>query len=117
MHGYSAVQLVVSFGISLLFYSMSVWRRDVIGESTFQGHHTGAVQMGLRYGMILFIVSEIMFFVAFFWAFFHSSLLPLVEKMGGFSDFKVFSFYAEWTAVHHMLLITILLAVFCATRV
>ena len=79
MHGYSAGELVVSFGMSLLFYSMFVWWRDVIRESTFQGHHTGAVQMGLRYGMILFIVSEIMFFVAFFWAFFHSSLAPTVE--------------------------------------
>ena len=117
MHGYSAVQLVVSFGMSLLFYSMSVWRRDVIGESTFQGNHTGAVEMSFRHELILFITFEIMFFVAFFWTFFHSSLLPPVEKMGGFSDFKVFSFYAEWTAAHHMLLITILLAVFCATRV
>ena len=72
MHGYSAGELVVSFGIGLVFYSMFVWWRDVIRESTFQGHHTGRVQMGLRYGMILFIVSEIMFFVAFFWAFSHS---------------------------------------------
>ena len=79
MHGYFGGELVVSFGLSLVFYSMFVWWRDVIRESTFQGHHTGAVQMGLRYGMILFIVSEIMFFVAFFWAFFHSSLAPTVE--------------------------------------
>ena len=48
-------------------------------ESTFEGHHTGIVQRGLRYGVILFIVSEILFFFAFFWAFFHSSLSPTVE--------------------------------------
>ena len=58
---------------------MYVWWRDVIREATFQGHHTQTVQHGLRYGMILFIVSEIMFFFAFFWAFFHSSLAPTIE--------------------------------------
>ena len=58
---------------------MFVWWRDVIRESTFQGHHTTPVQLGLRYGMILFIASEVMFFLAFFWAFFHSSLAPTVE--------------------------------------
>jgi cytochrome c oxidase subunit 3 len=79
MHGYTGGELVLLFGIGVVLYSMFVWWRDVIRESTFQGHHTGAVQMGLRYGMILFIVSEIMFFVAFFWAFFHSSLAPTVE--------------------------------------
>ena len=40
------------------------------------GNHTEKVQHGLRTGMILFIVSEIMFFFAFFLAFFHSSLIP-----------------------------------------
>ena len=51
----------------------------LIREATFEGHHTRAVQIGLRYGMILFIASEVMFFLAFFWAFFHSSLAPTVE--------------------------------------
>lgn len=55
------------------------WWRDIIREATFEGHHTGAVQGSLRYGMLLFIVSEVMFFLAFFWAFFHSSLAPTVE--------------------------------------
>ena len=48
-------------------------------ESTYQGSHTLAVRQGLRYGIILFIVSEICLFFAFFWAFFHSSLAPDVE--------------------------------------
>ena len=65
--------------LAMILYSMCVWWRDVVRESTYQGHHTLAVQVGLRYGMILFIVSEIMFFLAFFWAFFHSSLAPTVE--------------------------------------
>jgi cytochrome c oxidase subunit 3 len=79
MHGYPGGTVVLPFGILTLLYSMSIWWRDVVRESTFQGHHTSAVQLGLRYGMILFIVSEVMFFVAFFWAFFHSSLAPTVE--------------------------------------
>ena len=79
MHGYNGGNIVLLFGICVTIYSMGIWWRDVIRESTYQGHHTNRVQVGLRYGMILFIVSEIMFFVAFFWAFFHSSLAPTVE--------------------------------------
>jgi cytochrome c oxidase subunit 3 len=56
-----------------VLYTMLVWWRDVIKESN-EGFHTKIVQLGLRYGMILFIASEVMFFVAWFWAFFHSSL-------------------------------------------
>ncbi len=70
---------VMLFGLLLVVLTMIIWWRDVIREATFEGHHTQAVQTGLRYGMILFIVSEIMFFFAFFWAFFHSSLAPTVE--------------------------------------
>nr|APX40153.1 cytochrome c oxidase subunit 3 [Labidostomis lusitanica] len=55
------------------------WWRDVAREGTFQGHHTLKVALGLRWGMILFIVSEIFFFISFFWSFFHSSLSPTIE--------------------------------------
>nr|YP_009536174.1 cytochrome c oxidase subunit III [Nemorilla maculosa]AYM35205.1 cytochrome c oxidase subunit 3 [Nemorilla maculosa] len=55
------------------------WWRDVTRESTFQGLHTFNVIKGLQWGMILFILSEILFFVSFFWAFFHSSLSPTLE--------------------------------------
>ena len=79
MHAYSGGEIVLNFGISMILYSMFVWWRDVIREGTYEGHHTQAVQSGLRFGMLLFIVSEIMFFFAFFWAFFHSSLAPTVE--------------------------------------
>jgi cytochrome c oxidase subunit 3 len=54
--------------------TMAVWWRDVIREGEHEGHHTTTVQLGLRYGMVLFIVSEVMFFVAWFWAFFDASL-------------------------------------------
>ncbi|MBE9556128.1 MAG: cytochrome c oxidase subunit 3 [Proteobacteria bacterium] len=63
-------------GVLLMASTMILWWRDVIKEATFEGHHTAVVQNGLRYGMLLFIASEVMFFVAFFWAFFDSSLFP-----------------------------------------
>ena len=69
-HSYSGGQYIMLGGLILVICVMCVWWRDVIRESTFEGHHTKAVQQGLRYGMILFIISEIMFFFAFFWAFF-----------------------------------------------
>nr|YP_009727425.1 cytochrome c oxidase subunit III [Diamesus osculans]QIA46739.1 cytochrome c oxidase subunit III [Diamesus osculans] len=58
---------------------MYQWWRDVSREGTFQGMHTFTVTMGLRWGMILFITSEVFFFISFFWGFFHSSLSPSIE--------------------------------------
>nr|UUG47477.1 cytochrome c oxidase subunit III [Ips hauseri]UUG47490.1 cytochrome c oxidase subunit III [Ips hauseri]UUG47503.1 cytochrome c oxidase subunit III [Ips hauseri] len=66
-------------GLILTSISSFQWWRDIIREGTFQGHHTLKVVHGLRWGMILFITSEIFFFIAFFWAFFHSSLAPSIE--------------------------------------
>ncbi|MCX8516027.1 MAG: cytochrome c oxidase subunit 3 [Alphaproteobacteria bacterium] len=60
-------------GIALVLTTFYCWWRDVIAEGK-GGFHTAVVEKGLRLGMALFIASEIMFFVAFFWAFFHSSL-------------------------------------------
>jgi len=58
---------------------MSLWFKDVIAEGTYLGDHTLAVQKGLHLGVILFIVSEALFFAAIFWAYFHSALTPTVE--------------------------------------
>nr|WRK67369.1 cytochrome c oxidase subunit 3 [Semirhynchia dumbrodiana] len=66
-------------GNMIMILTMIQWWRDIIRESTLQGLHTSNVIFGLRWGMILFIVSEIFFFVSFFWAFFHSSLSPTIE--------------------------------------
>lgn len=55
------------------------WWRDVTREATYQGIHTLDVYNGIRLGIILFIVSEILFFFSFFWAYFHSSLAPAIE--------------------------------------
>ena len=61
-------------GFVLLILTMVFWWRDVIKESVKGRVHTDAVSHGLRLGMVLFIASEVMFFAAFFWAFFHHSL-------------------------------------------
>lgn len=58
---------------------MFLWLKDVVRESTYQGFHTKSTVAGLKIGFLLFIASEILFFVSFFWAFFHSSLSPSVE--------------------------------------
>lgn len=79
MHSVIGGAGVLFSGIVMIMVTMILWWRDIIREATFQGHHTHVVQKGLRYGMILFIISEVFFFVAFFWAFFHSSLAPSVE--------------------------------------
>ena len=66
------------FGAGLLgvLYVMFSWWSDVIKEAEHGGFHTLVVQISHRYGMILFIASEVMFFVAWFWAFFDASLFP-----------------------------------------
>ena len=73
---------VLPIGLAMTLYTMFVWWRDVIQEATFNDDHTPVVQLGLRYGMVLFIASEVMFFVAWFWAYFNAALFP-TEAMGG----------------------------------
>nr|YP_010714904.1 cytochrome c oxidase subunit III [Neohydnus jiuzhaigouensis]WDE20718.1 cytochrome c oxidase subunit III [Neohydnus jiuzhaigouensis] len=67
------------FGLLLTSLVMYQWWRDIVRESTFQGLHTYKVTLGLRWGMILFITSEVFFFISFFWGFFHNSLAPAIE--------------------------------------
>ncbi len=69
-------------GFLLVLYTMAGWWRDVVKESVVRGDHTPVVKLGLRYGMILFIASEVMFFFAWFWAFFNSSLFPIDVGIG-----------------------------------
>ena len=65
---------VLIIGLLGVAYTMIVWWRDVIYEAQDGGNHTPVVQLHLRYGMIMFIASEVMFFVAWFWAYFDASL-------------------------------------------
>jgi len=87
----------INFFLSIVYLIVCLqgWFRDIIIEATYQGQHTRDVQQGLRYGFILFIVSEIMFFFGFFWAFFHVSLSPSIE-IGGIwppKGIHVFNYY------------------------
>jgi cytochrome c oxidase subunit 3 len=77
-------------GFAMVLYTMLGWWRDVVKEAEHQGHHTPVVQLHHRYGMVLFIASEVMFFVAWFWAYFDASLFTgevaqyaRVEATGG----------------------------------
>lgn len=74
MHDAEGGVIVTAIGAILVALTMVVWWRDVIREAHVEGHHTPIVQLGLRYGMVLFIASEVMFFSAWFWAFFDASL-------------------------------------------
>jgi cytochrome c oxidase subunit 3 len=63
-------------GFALVLYVMFAWWSDVVSESRI-GDHTPVVRLGLRYGFILFIMSEIMFFAAWFWSFFKHAIYPM----------------------------------------
>jgi len=93
MHGYTGGLLTLIAGLLYILGSVYYWWRDVIIEATLQGKHTRKVQKGLKLGFALFIVSEIMFFFAFFWAFFHSSLAPAIEIGSIWPPFGIKSFY------------------------
>nr|AKS04398.1 cytochrome c oxidase subunit 3 [Parasagitta elegans] len=80
MHSFGSALLWV--GLLLVLFTSVQWWRDVTREATFQGKHTAKVESGMRMGMLLFICSEVFFFLAFFWAFFHSALSPNVEVGG-----------------------------------
>jgi heme/copper-type cytochrome/quinol oxidase subunit 3 len=64
--------------ISFLIAAIWAWSINLFKESTQGGHHTVRVQLALKYGMLLFLISEAMLFFPFFWAFFHGSLSPSI---------------------------------------
>lgn len=72
---------IVWIGLALLIFTLVGWWHDVIKESMTSAH-TPEVKRGFRYGMALFIASEMMFFAAFFWAYFDSSLFPATATGG-----------------------------------
>ena len=76
-HNFNINLLILGYLIVLL--TIYQWWRDVCREGTYQGKHTILVSNGLRWGIILFIISEIFFFISFFLAFFHRSLSPNIE--------------------------------------
>jgi heme/copper-type cytochrome/quinol oxidase subunit 3 len=70
MHNFIGGGQLCLIGLFIILYVMYMWWRDIIREATFEEQHTFSVQRGLRLGMILFIVSEIMFFFCLFLGFF-----------------------------------------------
>jgi len=84
---------VAAAGAALMFYTMIGWWSDVVKEAN-QGDHTRVVDIGLRYGMILFIVSEVMFFVAWFWMFFEMALFNDVRTASAIEEVR--SAWGTW---------------------
>ena len=80
MHDNPYGKFVFLLGLLGVLTTMFSWWGNVIREA-HEGHHTPVVQLHLRYGMILFIASEVMFFVAWFWAFFSAALFPAPVEM------------------------------------
>src|ERR1700679_3356647 len=74
--------VVLVIGALTVLTTMFFWWRDVIRESRTPGAHSMIVRLSLRYGMTLFIASEVMFFVGFFWAYFNFLILPDTQGNG-----------------------------------
>ncbi|NVO17474.1 MAG: cytochrome c oxidase subunit 3 [Rhodoplanes sp.] len=82
MHkAFAAAPWIFALGAAGVLGTMAGWWRDVIKEAEHGGFHSRVVQISHRYGMILFIASEVMFFVAWFWAYFNSALFPDAHNM------------------------------------
>jgi cytochrome c oxidase subunit III len=92
LFGDKAIVLLV-FGLAFVSYCMFGWWADVVKESQ-KGDHTPVVQIGLRYGMIMFIASEVMFFVAWFWMFFDAALFT--ETRAAFTTPEVAEAWKNW---------------------
>ena len=75
LHANPYGKFVAVTGVLVVLVTMANWWSNTIREA-HTGYHTRVVQLHLRYGMILFIASEVMFFLAWFWAFFDSALFP-----------------------------------------
>jgi cytochrome c oxidase subunit 3 len=79
MHGSGPWMFLI--GLAAILYVMFAWWSDVVTESRV-GDHTPVVRIGLRYGFVLFIMSEVMFFSAWFWSFFKNAMYPMYEYVG-----------------------------------
>ena len=73
----SGLELFISSFFMFLFF-FSMWNRDIIRESTHIGLHTRQVDKNTITGFKLFLFTETMLFVTFFWAHLYSALYPSV---------------------------------------
>ena len=85
--------IVFFCGLAGVLYTMFGWWRDIIKEAN-EGDHTPVVSIGLRYGMILFIASEVMFFVAWFWIFFEMALFHHHRTLSSIEEVR--TAWATW---------------------
>nr|WRW11477.1 cytochrome c oxidase subunit III [Eteoneus sigillatus] len=98
---------IMYLGMTITLLTMYQWWRDISREATFQGYHNSIVIKGMKISMILFIISEIMFFVSFFWAFLHSSLSPTMEIGMNWPPKGIYSFNPmEIPLLNTMILLT-----------
>ena len=79
MHGFTIGLFEATVMFALAFITLFFWFRDICREASFEGRHSSYIQMSLMISMALFIFSEVMFFAAFFWSYFHSSISPVME--------------------------------------
>ncbi len=88
MHGHPMSKYISIFGALSVTFCSYHWWKDVIDEGRIGHHHTEKVRMGLRIGMSLFILSEVMFFFGFFFSFFSASIFPagILEGLWVISD-------------------------------
>jgi cytochrome c oxidase subunit 3 len=84
---------VMGIGVAGVLLTMASWWTDVVREA-HAGDHTPVVSIGLRYGMILFIASEVMFFVAWFWVFFEMALFHHVRTLSPIDEVR--AAWADW---------------------
>jgi cytochrome c oxidase subunit III len=97
MHEVAWGPWVFGLGMATLLYVFFAWWSDVVREAN-TGDHTPVVQLHHRYGMILFIASEVMFFVAWFWAYFNAALFPSdAEIIGGVWPPQGIEVLSPWT--------------------
>jgi cytochrome c oxidase subunit 3 len=82
-----------ALGFAGILYTFIGWWAEVIKEAN-AGDHTPVVSIGLRYGMILFIASEVMFFVAWFWIFFEMALFHGARAVSGIEEVR--TAWAAW---------------------
>jgi len=78
-NGYPMGEFLLACSFLLLNWGMALWFKDIITEASYLGAHTDKVQKGISLGVVLFIISEVFFFISIFWAYFHSSLAPAIE--------------------------------------
>jgi heme/copper-type cytochrome/quinol oxidase subunit 3 len=79
---YASIDVLLLCSLICGVIVMGAWSYNLMIEARSGGHHTFRVQLALKYGMLLFLVSEAMLFFPFFWSFFHGALSPSIA-IGG----------------------------------